>query len=165
MEHITDVVYESKFIFYSKQFDDRVRTFCMNPHGKVVIENNSGLLTVNGHSFSNMKTENTNFAVLVSKSFTKPFKEPISYGKYIAALANMLGGNVLVQRLGDLLSGRRSTDERIKRGLVEPTLQDATPGDLSLVLPYRYMISILEMLEALDKVAPGIYSRHTLHMV
>lgn len=162
MEHITDVVYESKLIFYSKQFDDRVRTFCMNPHGKVVIENNTGLLTVNGHSFSNIKTENTNFAVLVSKSFTKPFKEPISYGKYIAALANMLGGNVLVQRLGDLLSGRRSTEERIKRGLLEPTLQEATPGDLSLVLPYRYMISILEMLEALDKVAPGIYSRHTL---
>ncbi|HHY13064.1 MAG TPA: NAD(P)/FAD-dependent oxidoreductase [Thermoanaerobacterales bacterium] len=162
MEHITDVVYESKLIFYSEQFDDRVRTFCMCPQGKVVIENNSGLLTVNGHSFADKKTENTNFALLVSKSFTKPFKEPISYGKYIAALANMLGDNVLVQRLGDLLSGRRSTAERIKRGLVEPTLHEATPGDLSLVLPYRYLISILEMLKALDKVAPGIYSRHTL---
>jgi hypothetical protein len=162
MEHLTDVVYESKLVFYSKHFDDRVRTFCMNPYGEVVIENNSGLQTVNGHSYSDKKTENTNFAVLVSKTFTEPFREPISYGKYIAALANMLGGGVLVQRLGDLLSGRRSTEERISRGLIQPTLKEATPGDISLVFPYRHLMDILEMLQALDKIAPGVYSRHTL---
>jgi len=162
MEHLTDVVYESKLVYYSKSFDDKVRTFCMNPYGEVVMENNNGLLTVNGHSYADRKTENTNFALLVSKNFTEPFKEPISYGKYIAALANMLGGGVLVQRLGDLLSGRRSTPERIKRGLVEPTLTEATPGDLSLVFPYRHMVSILEMLQAMDKLAPGVYSNHTL---
>ena len=162
MEHLTDVVYESKFIFFSKAFDDRVRTFCMNPFGEVVLENNSGLLTVNGHSYSEKQTENTNFAILVSKTFTKPFKEPIPYGKYIAGLANLLGDGVLVQRLGDFLSGRRSTEERLRRGMVEPTLKAATPGDLSLVLPYRHMVSIVEMLKALDVVAPGVYSRHTL---
>jgi uncharacterized FAD-dependent dehydrogenase len=162
MEHLTDVVYESKLIYYSKSFDDKVRTFCMNPYGEVVTENNSGLITVNGHSYSDRRTANTNFALLVSKTFTEPFKEPISYGKYIATLANMLGGGVLVQRLGDLLSGRRSTPERIKRGLVEPTLKEATPGDLSLVFPYRHMVSLLEMLEAMDKLAPGVYSHHTL---
>ncbi|MCG0275126.1 MAG: NAD(P)/FAD-dependent oxidoreductase [Thermosediminibacteraceae bacterium] len=162
MEPLTDVVYESKLVYYSKSFDDRVRTFCMNPYGEVVIENNSGLITVNGHSYADRKTENTNFALLVSKTFTHPFREPISYGKYIATLANMLGGGVLVQRLGDLLSGRRSTPERIKRGLVEPTLKEATPGDLSLVFPYRHMVSILEMLQAMDKLVPGVYSQHTL---
>lgn len=162
MEHITDIVYESKLVYYSKSFDDRVRTFCMNPYGEVVIENNSGLITVNGHSYADRRTSNTNFALLVSKTFTEPFKEPISYGKYIATLANMLGGGVLVQRLGDLLSGRRSTPERIRRGLVEPTLKEATPGDLSLVFPYRHMVSILEMLQAMDKLAPGVYSNHTL---
>jgi uncharacterized FAD-dependent dehydrogenase len=162
MEHLTDVIYESKFVFYSKSFDDRVRTFCMSPYGEVVVENNSGLLTVNGHSYAEKKTNNTNFALLVSKTFTEPFKEPISYGKYVASLANLLGGGVIVQRLGDLLSGRRSTAERIRRGMVEPTLKDATPGDLSLVLPYRHLVSILEMLEALDIVAPGVNSRHTL---
>lgn len=161
-DHITDVIYESKFIFHSKFFDDRVRTFCMSPHGEVVVENNFGLLTVNGHSYAQRKTNNTNFALLVSKTFTEPFKEPISYGKHIASLANLLGGGVIVQRLGDLLSGRRSTEERIARGMVEPTLKDATPGDLSLVLPYRHLVSILEMLEALDVVAPGANSRHTL---
>lgn len=162
MEHLTDAIYESKFVFYSKSFDDRVRTFCMSPYGEVVVENNSGLLTVNGHSYAQKKTNNTNFALLVSKTFTEPFKEPISYGKYVASLANLLGGGVIVQRLGDLLSGRRSTAERIRRGMVEPTLKDATPGDLSLVLPYRHLVSILEMLEALDIVAPGVNSRHTL---
>ena len=162
MEHLTDVVYESKLIYYSKSFDDKVRTFCMNPYGEVVMENNSGLITVNGHSYRDRKTSNTNFALLVSKTFTEPFKEPISYGRNIATLANMLGGGVLVQRLGDLLSGRRSTPERIKRGLVEPTLKEATPGDLSLVFPYRHMVSLLEMLEAMDKIAPGVYSNHTL---
>jgi uncharacterized FAD-dependent dehydrogenase len=162
MEHLTDVVYESKFIFFSKAFDDRVRTFCMNPYGEVVLENNSGLLTVNGHSYAEKRSENTNFALLVSKTFTEPFKEPIAYGKYIASLANLLGDGVLVQRLGDFLSGRRSTEERLRRGMVEPTLKAATPGDLSLVLPYRHMVSLVEMLKALDVVAPGVYSRHTL---
>lgn len=162
MEHITEVVYESKLVYYTKSFDDRVRTFCMNPYGEVVNENNAGLITVNGHSYAEKTTNNTNFALLVSKSFTEPFKEPITYGKSIAKLANLLGGGVIVQRLGDLLDGRRSTPERISRGLVEPTLKDATPGDLSLVLPYRHMVDIIEMLAALDKVAPGVNSRHTL---
>lgn len=161
-KHLTDAIYESKLIYYTKSFDDRVRVFCMAPYGEVVIENNDGLVTVNGHSYAEYKTEYTNFALLVSKSFTEPFKEPLSYGKNIAALANMLGGSVLVQRLGDLLAGRRSTDKRIERGMVRPTLSEATPGDLSLVLPYRHMVDILEMMQALDKVAPGIYSRHTL---
>lgn len=162
MEDITNVIYESKFIYHSKSFDDKVRTFCMNPYGKVVVENNDGLKTVNGHSYKDIKTDNTNFALLVSKEFTEPFKEPIAYGRYIASLANMLGDGVIVQRLGDLLSGRRSTPERLKRGLLEPTLKDATPGDLSLVLPYRFLQSIIEMLQALDKVSPGVYSKHTL---
>ncbi|KRQ86448.1 Ferredoxin--NADP reductase [Caloramator mitchellensis] len=159
---ITDAVYESKLVYYTKSFDDRVRTFCMNPFGEVVVENNGGIKTVNGHSFANKKSENTNFALLVSKNFTKPFNSPIEYGKYVASLANMLGDGVIVQRLGDLLEGRRTTEERLKRGLVKPTLKDATAGDLSLVLPYRFLTDIIEMLEALDKVAPGIYSKHTL---
>ena len=162
MEDITDSVYESKFLYYTKMFDDRVRTFCMNPHGKVVIENMEGIKTVNGHSYADLKTNNTNFALLVSKDFTSPFDSPIAYGKYIASLANMLGDGVIVQRLGDLLDGRRSTTERIKRSLLQPTLADATPGDLSLVLPYRHLTDIIEMLQALDKVTPGIYSKHTL---
>ena len=162
MKDITDEVYESKLIYYTKSFDDRVRTFCMNPYGEVVIENNDGIKTVNGHSYGYKKSENTNFALLVSKSFTKPFDSPIDYGKYIASLANMLGDGVIVQRLGDLLEGRRTTEERLSRGLVKPTLKGATPGDLSLVLPYRFLQDIIEMLEALDKVSPGIYSKHTL---
>ncbi len=164
LEPISSRLYESKFIYYSASFDDKVRTFCMNPYGEVVLENSEGVVTVNGHSYrgKNRQTENTNFAILVSKTFTKPFNEPIRYGRYIASLANMLGGGVLVQRLGDLTAGRRSTAERIHRGLVRPTLQEATPGDLSLVLPYRYLTSILEMMQALDKVAPGVNSRHTL---
>lgn len=162
MEQITDVVYESKLVYYAKSFDDRVRTFCMNPYGVVVAENNAGLMTVNGHSNAEKTSENTNFAILVSKSFTEPFKEPITYGKSIAKLANLLGGGVIVQRLGDLKAGRRSTVERISRGLVTPTMKEATPGDLSLVLPYRHLTGIIEMLEALDKVAPGVGSRHTL---
>ncbi len=162
MNHITDKIYESKFIFFSSQFDDRVRTFCMNPDGAVVVENVDGLVIVNGHSYQDQKTGNTNFALLVSKTFTEPFNEPLKYGRYIADLANMLGGGVIVQRLGDLRDGRRSTAGRLQRGLVQPTLSDATPGDLSLVLPHRYVVSILEMLEALDKVAPGVNSRHTL---
>ena len=162
MEQITDVVYESKLVYYTKSFDDRVRTFCMNPYGVVVAENNAGLITVNGHSNAEKSSENTNFAILVSKSFTEPFKEPITYGKSIAKLANLLGGGVIVQRLGDLKAGRRSTEERIGRGMVTPTMKEATPGDLSLVLPYRHLTAIVEMLEALDKVAPGVGSRHTL---
>jgi uncharacterized protein len=162
MENITSQIYESKLIYFTSQFDDRIRTFCMNPYGVVVTENSDGLVTVNGHSFAETRTNNTNFALLVSKSFTEPFNEPIRYGRYIASLANMLGDGVIVQRLGDLLMGRRSTEERIRRGLVRPTLTEATPGDLSLVLPYRYLLAIIEMLEALDKLAPGVNSRHTL---
>ncbi|EYE87459.1 FAD-dependent oxidoreductase [Fervidicella metallireducens AeB] len=162
MKELTDAVYESKLIYYTKSFDDRVRTFCMNPYGEVVVENNDGIKTVNGHSYANKKTENTNFALLVSKNFTKPFDSPIEYGKYIASLSNMLGDGVTVQRLGDLLEGRRTTEERLRRGLVTPTLVDATPGDLSLILPYRFLTDIIEMLQALDKIAPGIYSKHTL---
>ena len=162
MKDITDSVYESKLIYYTKSFDDKVRTFCMNPYGKVVIENMEGIKTVNGHSYADIKTNNTNFALLVSKDFTSPFDSPIAYGKYIATLANMLGDGVIVQRLGDLLDGRRSTPDRIKRSLLQPTLADAIPGDLSLVLPYRHLTDIIEMLEALDKVAPGVYSKHTL---
>ncbi len=162
MENLTSKIYESKLIYFTSQFDDRIRTFCMNPYGVVVTENSDGLVTVNGHSFAGTRTNNTNFALLVSKTFTEPFTEPIRYGRYIASLANMLGDGVIVQRLGDLLMGRRSTPERIRRGLVRPTLIEATPGDLSLVLPYRYLLAIIEMLEALDKLAPGVNSRHTL---
>jgi uncharacterized FAD-dependent dehydrogenase len=162
MEPLTDLVYEAKFIFHSKSFDDKVRTFCMCPHGNVVVENNDGLITVNGHTHADKKTENTNFALLVSKNFTEPFKDPIAYGRYVAGLANLLGGGVIVQRLGDLLSGRRSTVERINKGIVTPTLKEATPGDLSLVFPYRHLVSIMEMLEAMDAIAPGVYSRNTL---
>ncbi len=161
-EELTDNLYESKLIYQTPKFDDKVRTFCMSPYGEVVNENNQGLITVNGHSHSDFKTENTNFALLVSKTFTEPFHEPITYGKDIAKLANLLGGGVIVQRLGDLLDGRRSTPTRIERGIVEPTLKEATPGDLSLVLPYRHLTGIIEMLEALDKLAPGLYTRDTL---
>jgi len=162
LEHITEAVYESKLVYYSKSFDDKVRSFCMCPYGEVTLENNEGVVTVNGHSYREKRTDNTNFALLVSKSFTEPFKEPIRYGRNIASLANMLGGGALVQRLGDLMAGRRSTQRRLRRGMVEPTLEGATPGDLSLVLPYRHLLSILEMLEAMDHIAPGVNSRHTL---
>ena len=162
LEPLTLVMYEPKMIFYSKKFDDRVRTFCVNPYGVVVKEHMKGICTVNGHSYSDRKTDNTNFAILSSTFFTEPFNEPISYGMYIAGLANFLGGGVIVQRLGDLIKGRRSTPERIARGIVKPTLRDSTPGDLSFVLPYRYLSNILEMLEVLDRIAPGVNSRHTL---
>lgn len=161
-KELTDNIYESKLVYQTPTFDDRVRTFCMSPYGQVVNENNQGLITVNGHSHAEIKTENTNFALLVSKNFTEPFHEPITYGKNIARLANLLGGGVLVQRLGDLLAGRRSTPKKIARGIVRPTLPEATPGDLSLVLPYRHLTSIIEMLQALDQLAPGLYSRDTL---
>lgn len=162
MEPLTKYLYEPKLIYFSKCFDDQVRTFCFNPYGEVITESYEDVVTVNGHSFLNKKTKNTNFAVLVSTSFTEPFKEPIAYGKYIARLANLLSGGIIVQRLGDLEEGRRSTPERIKRNIVEPTLKSATPGDLSFVLPYRYLANILEMLQAMDKLTPGVYSRHTL---
>lgn len=162
MEELTKVIYESKFVYYSRTFEDRVRTFCMCPHGEVVMENQERLITVNGHSHAERKTANTNFALLVSKNFTQPFREPITYGRYVAGLANLLGGGVLVQRLGDLMNGRRSTKERINKGLVRPTLEEATPGDLSLVFPYRHLLALLEMLKALDTIAPGVNSRNTL---
>src|SRR6056297_2170077 len=161
-EQLTEDLYESKLIYQTPTFDDKVRTFCMSPYGEVVNENNQGLITVNGHSHADIKTENTNFALLVSKTFTEPFHEPITYGKNIAKLANLLGGGVLIQRLGDLLEGHRSTPERINRGIIEPTLKEATPGDLSLVFPYRHLKGLIEMLEALDNLAPGLYSRDTL---
>lgn len=161
-EHLTSITYEPKLVFYSKKFDDKVRTFCVNPYGEVVKEYLRGIWTVNGHSYAHKKTNNTNFALLVSTIFTEPFKDSISYGSNIAKLANLLGQEVLVQRLGDLQSGRRSTAERIAKGIVQPTLKDATPGDLSFVLPYRYLCDIMEMLEALDRIAPGVNSRHTL---
>ena len=162
MENLTNVLYEPKFIYYSRVFDDKVRTFCVAPYGEVITESYGGVISVNGQSYANRKTENTNFAILVSTSFTYPFREPIAYGEYLARLANLLSGSVIIQRLGDLILGRRSTEERIKRSVVKPTLKTATPGDLSFVLPYRYLTDIREMLQALDKVAPGIYSKHTL---
>ncbi len=162
LEPLTSITYEPKLIYYSKAFDDRVRTFCVNPYGEVVKEYLKGLWTVNGHSYSGTRTDNTNFALLVSTYFTEPFHEPLSYGRYIARLANFLGQGVLVQRLGDLKRGRRSTPERIEKGLVRPTLRDATPGDLSFVLPYRFLTDIVEMLDAMERVAPGVASRHTL---
>jgi len=162
MEPLTDELYEPKLIYYSKASEDRVRTFCMNPCGEVIKEYYDEVLTVNGHSFSEKKTENTNFALLVDKRFTEPFREPIAYGKYIARLANLLGDGILVQRLGDLQVGRRSDPKRMSRCTVKPTLAEATPGDLSLVLPFRYLVGILEMLSAMDQIVPGVFSRNTL---
>ncbi|MBM4432697.1 MAG: FAD-dependent oxidoreductase, partial [Chloroflexi bacterium] len=162
---LTSILYEAKLEFLSKSFEDRIRTFCMCPAGEVIMESTGGcdpVITVNGHSYADRSTDNTNFALLVSTTFTKPFHEPIAYGKYLARLANILSGGVLVQRLGDLLEGRRSTPARIERGLVCPTLNSATPGDLSFVLPYRHLKGIVEMLQAMDKLAPGIASSHTL---
>ncbi len=161
-EPLTSKLYESKLIYNSPTFGDEVRTFCMNPNGEVVQENYNGIATVNGHSYANFKTPNTNFALLVSEKFTEPFKEPIQYGQHIARLANMLGDGILVQRFGDLLDGRRSTPDRIKSSIITPTLSCATPGDLSLVIPHRQLTSIKEMLFALDKIAPGTASRYTL---
>ncbi len=162
LEPITRLVYESKFIYYSRAFDDQVRTFCMCPYGQVSTEFAGAVVTVNGHSFAEHRTANTNFAILVSKNFTEPFDDPIAYGQSIARLANLLSGGIMVQRLGDLESGRRSTAERLSRSIVTPTLPAAVPGDLNLVLPYRYVVDILELLHAMDEVAPGVASRHTL---
>lgn len=165
MDPLTSVLYEAKLQYYSKSFDDRLRTFCMCPGGEVTMENSGGkdaVVTVNGHSYADRCTENTNFAIMVSTNFTKPFHEPIAYGKYIARLANILSGGILVQRLGDLLTGHRTNESRIHKGLVQPTLKSATPGDLSFVMPYRHLRGIIEMLQAMDNLVPGVASRHTL---
>ena len=161
--HLTDELYESKIVYRTEKFEDNVRTFCMNPHGIVVNENTNGIVTVNGHSYEDPKqqTENTNFALLVAKHFSEPFKDSNGYGESIARLSNMLGGGVIVQRFGDLVRGRRSNAKRIEEGLVTPTLA-ATPGDLSLVLPKRIMDGIIEMIYALDKIAPGTANDDTL---
>jgi uncharacterized protein len=161
--HLTDELYESKIVYRTEKFEDNVRTFCMNPHGIVVNENTNGIVTVNGHSYegADKQTENTNFALLVAKHFSEPFKDSNGYGESIARLSNMLGGGVIVQRFGDLVRGRRSNTKRIQEGLVEPTLS-ATPGDLSLVLPKRILDGIIEMIYALDKIAPGTANDDTL---
>lgn len=162
-EHITDVVYESKLLYRTKQYGDIVRTFCMNPYGHVVSENVDGIITVNGHSYTDpsLRSENTNFALLVSNRFTNPFNEPYQYGKRIASLSNMLGGGVLVQRFGDLIKGVRTNEHRLGQSFTKPTLK-ATPGDLSLVLTKRHLDNVIEMIYALDKVAPGTANYDTL---
>ena len=161
--HLTDELYESKIVYRTEKFEDNVRTFCMNPYGIVVNENTNGIVTVNGHSYDSpeLRTENTNFALLVSKHFSEPFKDSNGYGESIARLSNMLGGGVIVQRFGDLTRGRRSNAKRIAEGMVSPTLA-ATPGDLSLVLPKRILDGIMEMICALDKIAPGTANDDTL---
>jgi len=165
MEKLTSVLYESKLEFYSRSFNDRVRTFCMCPGGEVIMESTGGsdpVITVNGIGYIQPRTKNTNFALLVSTTFTEPFHEPIAYGKYLARLANILSGGVLVQRLGDLMDGHRSTQARLQDSPIEPSLKAATPGDLSFALPYRYLKSIVEMLQAMDKLVPGVASPYTL---
>lgn len=162
-DHITEDVYESKIVYKTKKYNDRVRTFCMNPHGEVVTENTNGIITVNGHSYSNPKlhTNNTNFALLVSNKFTEPFKESNEYGESIARLSNMLGGGVIVQRFGDLVNGRRTSERRMEKSFTVPTLR-ATPGDLSLVIPKRQLDDIIEMIYALNNIAPGTANEDTL---
>ncbi|MBN1624764.1 MAG: NAD(P)/FAD-dependent oxidoreductase [Clostridia bacterium] len=162
-EHITDAVYEAKLLYRTKQYGDVVRTFCMNPYGHVVAENVDGIVTVNGHSYADpeLRSDNTNFALLVSNRFTYPFDQPYQYGKRIASLSNMLGGGVLIQRFGDLIKGRRTTEHRLEQCFTEPTMK-ATPGDLSLVLTKRHLDNIIEMIYALDKIAPGIANYDTL---
>lgn len=162
-QHITDEVYEAKLVYRTKQYGDLVRTFCMNPKGYVVAENTDGIITVNGHSYRDEKlhSKNTNFALLVSNRFTEPFNEPLQYGKRIASFSNMLGGGVLVQRFGDLIKGRRTNEHRLAQSFTKPTL-DATPGDLSLVLPKRHLDNIIEMIYALDTIAPGMANDDTL---
>lgn len=161
--HLTDELYESKIVYRTKEYGDKVRTFCMNPKGAVVNENTNGIITVNGHSYEDVsrQTENTNFALLVAKHFSEPFKDSNGYGESIARLSNMLGGGVIVQRFGDLIRGRRSNQNRIDEAFITPTLK-ATPGDLSLVLPKRILDGIIEMIYALDKVAPGTANDDTL---
>ena len=162
-KHLTDELYESKIVYKTEKYQDLVRTFCMNPKGAVVHENTNGIVTVNGHSYEDpaRQTENTNFALLVSKHFTEPFKDSNGYGESIARLSNMLGGGVMVQRFGDLIRGQRSTPKRISKSFVTPTLT-ATPGDLSLVIPKRILDGIIEMIYALDKIAPGTANDDTL---
>ncbi|RXI46639.1 FAD-dependent oxidoreductase [Clostridium tetani] len=166
MDHLTKDLYEAKLVYYSDTFENKVRTFCMNPGGVVSEEHYDGdIAVVNGHSYSDksLRTDNTNFAVLVSTTFTEPFNQPIDYGKYIAKLGNMLtGGGIMVQRLGDLLNGRRTDYSRLEKSTTIPTLKSAVPGDLSFVLPDRHLVSIVEALEAFDKIAPGLYSKNTL---
>lgn len=161
--HLTDELYESKIVYRTETYGDKVRTFCMNPKGAVVSENTNGIITVNGHSYEDpsRQTANTNFALLVAKNFSEPFKDSNGYGESIARLSNMLGGGVIVQRFGDLIRGRRSTPNRIEEAFITPTLS-ATPGDLSLVLPKRILDGIIEMIYALDKVAPGTANDDTL---
>lgn len=161
--NLTDELYESKIVYRTEKYEDNVRTFCMNPNGIVVNENTNGIITVNGHSYEDdkLKTNNTNFALLVSKTFSEPFKDSNSYGESIARLSNMLGGGVIVQRFGDLIRGRRTNEKRLSKSMVTPTLS-ATPGDLSLVLPKRILDDIIEMIYALDKVAPGTANDDTL---
>ena len=167
MDHLTKDLYEAKLVYYSDTFDNKVRTFCMNPGGVVSAEyyDDNKIAVVNGHSYSDQKlrTTNTNFAMLVSTTFTEPFNQPIGYGKYIAQLGNMLtGGGIMVQRLGDLLKGRRTDYDRLGKSTTTPTLKSAVPGDLSFVLPQRHLTSIVEALKAFDKIAPGLYSKNTL---
>jgi uncharacterized FAD-dependent dehydrogenase len=163
-DRFTKELYEFKIKYFTSEFEDEVRTFCVNPGGFMAVERNENdLLTVNGHSYKNKKSENTNFALLVSTKFTEPFKEPVKYGKNIAYLANMLSdGNVIVQRFGDLMRGRRSTESRIAKNFVRPTLDSALPGDLSFVLPYRALSNIIETIQQLDKVMPGLADTNTL---
>lgn len=163
LEDITKVIYEAKLVYRTKKYGDLVRTFCMNPYGYVVEENVDGIVTVNGHSYSNkeLRSKNTNFALLVSNKFTEPFNDPNQYGKKIASFSNLLGNGVLVQRFGDLIQGRRTNEHRLSQSFVKPTLK-ATPGDLSLVLPKRHLDNIIEMIYALDKIAPGIANQDTL---
>jgi uncharacterized FAD-dependent dehydrogenase len=162
-KHITDEVYESKIVYKTDKYNDKVRTFCMNPYGEVVSENTNGIVTVNGHSYADeaLRTENTNFALLVSNNFTEPFRNSNEYGESIARLSNMLGGGVLLQKFGDLVKGRRSNEHRMAKCFTRPTLK-ATPGDLSLVMPKRQLDDIIEMIYALDKIAPGTANEDTL---
>lgn len=162
-KHITDEVYEAKLVYLTKQYGDFVRTFCMNPYGYVVTENTDGIITVNGHSYhdASKNSRNTNFALLVSNKFTQPFNQPHQYGKRIASFSNMLGGGAIMQRFGDLIKGRRTSERRLTKSFLLPTLA-ATPGDLSLVLPKRHMDNIIEMIYALDKIAPGTKNDDTL---
>ena len=166
MDHLTKDLYEAKLVYYSDEFENKVRTFCMNPGGVVSEEHyDENIAVVNGHSYSEkeLRTENTNFALLVSTTFTEPFNQPIDYGKYIAKLGNMLtGGGIMVQRLGDLLNGRRTDASRLSKSTTIPTLKSAVPGDLSFVLPQRHLTSIVQALKAFDKIAPGLYSKNTL---
>lgn len=163
MERLTDPLYEAKLVYHTKSFGDAVRTFCMNPYGEVSTESYGDVVTVNGHSYAGTehRTPNTNFAVLVSQRFTEPFRDPITYGRSIAKLANLLGDGILVQRYSDLKAGRRSTPERMAQSLISPTMPQATPGDLSAVLPYRHLTDIIEFIEALDAIVPGIAGPNT----